>query len=255
MLFVQRHEKIIEQLNKEKSIKVSDLSMRFDVTEKTIRSDLELLEKRGLLKRIHGGAILPEEKESILPIESRQKGHSEEKLLIAKKALQLISPEDTIFLDGGSTTLALADLLGATPVTVITNDLKIAVNLLPKENVQLMVPGGVSIGTSGSLIGPIATETLEKIRVNRLFLGTTGMDAKYGLTVFNSLHSQWKKQIIESAQTVTLVVDHSKIGKVALIKFADFSMIDELITDKRLDKEMKAIIKQNKIKVIGDEFE
>lgn len=143
----------------------------------------------------------------------------------------MIRPGDTILLDGGSTTFALAEALGEFPVTVITNDIKIAYVLLQKENVHMMVLGGARIDDSSSLLGSQAYETMERMRVNRLFLGTTGVDAEHGLTVFNSMHADWKRRIIRCAQKVTLLADSTKFGKVALMQFAAVEQIDEVVSD------------------------
>lgn len=231
MLSIERQERILQELNKKRIVRVSELSKQLDVTEKTIRMDFENLEQKGLLKRVHGGAMLLDGDEDILPIRERQSRHEEEKAAIAQKALQLIRPGDTILLDGGSTTFALAEALGEFPVTVITNDIKIAYVLLQKENVHMMVLGGARIDDSSSLLGSQAYETMERMRVNRLFLGTTGVDAEHGLTVFNSMHADWKRRIIRCAQKVTLLADSTKFGKVALMQFAAVEQIDEVVSD------------------------
>ncbi|MBM7603892.1 DeoR/GlpR family transcriptional regulator of sugar metabolism [Metabacillus crassostreae] len=247
MLAVERHERILEQLDKNKIIKVSELSKLLDVTEKTIRGDLEILEKRGLLKRIHGGAVLVEDEGRMLPIAERQLGHSDVKEAIAREAVKLIQPNDTILMDGGSTTIAIAKLLGAFPITVITNDLKIANVLLSKHNVRLMVLGGTRIDSSSSLMGAQATEMLSKMRVNRLFFGTTGVSIEHGLTVFNSIHADWKKQIIACADHITLLADSTKFEKVALIQFASIQDVNEIVTDTNLDETIKENLRDREI--------
>jgi DeoR family transcriptional regulator, fructose operon transcriptional repressor len=249
MLAVERHERILDQLDKNKIVKVSELSKLLDVTEKTIRGDLELLEKRGLLNRIHGGAVLAEDEGRMLPIAERQSGYSDVKSAIAKEAVKLIEPNETILMDGGSTTIAIAELLGEFPITVITNDLKIANVLLTKSNVQLMVLGGTRIDKSSSLMGAQATEMLKRMRVNRLFFGTTGISVEHGLTVFNSIHADWKKQIISCADHITLLADSSKFEKVALIQFAKFDEVNEIVTDTNLDPQIKETLENSHVRL------
>ncbi|PGT84915.1 MULTISPECIES: DeoR/GlpR family DNA-binding transcription regulator [Bacillaceae] len=249
MLAVERHERILDQLDKNKIVKVSELSKLLDVTEKTIRGDLELLEKRGLLNRIHGGAVLAEDEGRMLPIAERQSGYSDVKSAIAKEAVKLIEPNETILMDGGSTTIAIAELLGEFPITVITNDLKIANVLLTKSNVQLMVLGGTRIDKSSSLMGAQATEMLKRMRVNRLFFGTTGISIEHGLTVFNSIHADWKKQIISCADHITLLADSSKFEKVALIQFAKFDEVNEIVTDTNLDPQIKETLEHSHVRL------
>jgi DeoR family fructose operon transcriptional repressor len=249
MLSIERHEKIVDQLDKNKIIKVSELSNLLEVTEKTIRTDLEILEKRGLLKRIHGGAVISEEDSNMLPVDERQSGQSEVKMAIGKEALKLIQPNETILMDGGSTTRAVARLLGDFPITVITNDIVIANLLLNKSNIQLMVLGGTKINNSSSLMGGQATETLKRLRVNRLLFGTTGVSVEHGLTVLNSIHADWKKQIINSAENVTLLADSSKFEKVALIQYAAMDQVNEIVTDSKLLNEVRTKIDSHNIKI------
>ncbi|WP_026570604.1 MULTISPECIES: DeoR/GlpR family DNA-binding transcription regulator [Sediminibacillus] len=250
MLSIERYQQILAELEKEKIIKVSALSKQLGVTEKTIRIDLETLESRGLLTRIHGGAMLVESEERLLPIEERQSSQNEIKQAIARRAVQLISPGETILMDGGSTTVEIAKQLGDKDVTVITNDLNIAHVLQAKPKVQLLVPGGERIADSSSLFGTQATEFLQKLHVNRVFFGATGVSVEQGLSVFTSLHADWKKQIVECADTVTLVADSSKFGKVALIQFADIAQVDVIVTDDRLDKTFHQKLKGKNIQVL-----
>ncbi|WP_191561547.1 DeoR/GlpR family DNA-binding transcription regulator [Metabacillus idriensis] len=234
MLSIERHEKILEYLDKLKAVKVADLSDAFHVTEKTIRADLISLEQKGMLKRIHGGAVSPGVG-SILPIAERQSKYVNEKTSIAKKAIELLSEEETIFLDGGSTIRQLAEMLGDFKVTVVTNDVKIANILIFKEKVDLIMLGGYQIGNTSSLYGPLASDALQKIRVSHLFLGTTGIDCTHGLSVFNRLQADYKKSIINAASRITLLADHTKFGQNALIKFADLSDVDLIISDIKLN--------------------
>ncbi len=234
MFSIERYETILNKLETDKAVKVSQLSQLLGVTEKTIRIDLEALEKKGLLKRIHGGAVLENKEGKILPVRERQSSHTEIKDAIAKEAVRLIEPHETILMDGGSTTSAISERLGNFPVTVITNDIKIAHILHDKENVQLVVLGGTRIHHSSSLLGDQVTEALKRLRVNRLFFGTTGFSIEHGLTVLNSMHVDWKRKILDCADHVTLVADSTKFEKVALVQFAEITDVNELITDDQL---------------------
>lgn len=234
MLSIERHEKILSELDKKATVKVTYLSKLLGVTEKTIRIDLETLENQGHVKRIHGGATLPKDGDQLLPIHKRQMEHGDVKHAIALEALKQVEPNDTILIDGGSTTGAFAELLGELPVTVITNDIKIAYKLLPKEKVQLMMAGGTRIGTSGALFGSEASRMLKTIRVNKIFFGTTGISIENGLTVFNGIHADWKKEALHCANQVFLLADSSKFQKDALIQFASLEDIHTLITDSAL---------------------
>ncbi|WP_080847002.1 DeoR/GlpR family DNA-binding transcription regulator [Cytobacillus gottheilii] len=250
MLSVERFEAILNKLETSYTVKVSELSRLLGVTEKTIRLDLETLEKRGLLKRVHGGAMIASEGEGkILPIKERQSSQMDIKTAISKEAVKLIQPNDTILMDGGSTTSEISKLLGNFPVTVITNDIKIAHILHDKEKIQLVVLGGSRIYNSSSLIGEQTDEMLKKIHVDRLFFGTTGFSPEHGLTVLNSLHADWKRKIIKCADQVVLAADSTKFGKAALVQFASLSVVDELITDPRLNQQDKQMIESIGVKV------
>ncbi|WP_416148647.1 DeoR/GlpR family DNA-binding transcription regulator [Salipaludibacillus sp. HK11] len=249
MLSVERHEKILNELDKQTIVKVSYLSHLLQVTDKTIRIDLETLENRGLLKRIHGGATILEEENSILPIKKRQLQHSDVKDAIAREALLTIKENDTLLIDGGSSTLALAHLLGDFPISVITNDIKLAYELLNKEKVQLMMVGGTRIGTSGSLFGAEASDLLDRIRVNKIFFGTTGISIENGLTVLNGIHADWKRKALTCSNHVTLLADSSKFQKDALIKFASIEDLNQVITDDQIDKESYNKINERGVKV------
>ncbi|WP_231686782.1 DeoR/GlpR family DNA-binding transcription regulator [Bacillus sp. JCM 19034] len=199
-----------------------------------------------MLKRIHGGAVLKEESGSLFPINERKSKHNDRKMQLSESALTLIKPNETILLDGGSTTQKLAKLLGDFPVTVITNDITIANELMSKELVQLMVLGGTRIGTSSSLFGIQASDLLKRIRVNRLFIGATGVSVKHGLTVLNSFHIEWKRQILQCADQITLVADSTKFEKVGLIQFAQITDVNEIVTDNQVDENIK-----NEIEKLG----
>ena len=239
MLPLERHEQLLGYLNEHKALKVSVVSALLKVTEKTIRLDLEELEKRSLLQRVHGGAVLRADDNSLFPEKKRQSRHQQKKRAIAQKALETIEPKEVILLDGGSTTYALAELLGQFPVTVITNDIEIAHILYAKENVQLMMLGGTQLGATTSLFGKQTIEALSNIYVSRLFLGTTGISIKHGLTVLNSFHYDWKSSVIGRAKHVCLLADSTKFEQVGLMKFAEIEVIDEIITDSELDERIQ----------------
>lgn len=239
MLSLERHEQLLGYLNEHKALKVSVVSELLNVTEKTIRLDLEELEKRSLLQRVHGGAVLRTDDKSLFPEKKRQSRHQSKKKRIAEKALASIKPDEIILLDGGSTTYALAELLGEFPITVITNDIEIAHILYAKEKVQLMMLGGSQLGATTSLFGKQTIEWLSQIYVSRLFLGTTGVSLEHGLTVLNSFHYEWKSTIIGRAKHVCLLADSTKFDQVGLMKFAELEDIDEIITDSELDTDMQ----------------
>lgn len=230
MLAAERHRHIIEQLEQRGSVKVSELSEQFKVTEKTVREDLEKLEEKGLLRRIHGGAVLESGGEdSLLPLQIPNVKYQKEKAAIADRALSAIEEGDIIALDAGSTTLEVARKLRNMPVTVLTNDLLIIRELTAKDQIRLIVPGGYR--QNNLLIGTESHDWIRKLNVHKLFLSATGIHLEYGFTIFTEELAALKKVYMECAKTVYCLADHSKFDRGALITFAELGDVDYIITD------------------------
>lgn len=236
MLAAERHRIIIERLEQSGAVKVSELSELFQVTEKTVREDLEKLEEKGLLKRTHGGAVLEQGSEdSLLPLQIPNVKHKDEKAAIAELALGIIEPNDIIALDAGSSTLELAKLLPNMPLTVLTNDLLIIRELTAKEAIRLVVPGGYR--HNNLLIGGESQEWISRLNVHKLFLSTTGIHLEYGLTIFTEELAKLKRLYMDNAKQVYILADHSKFDKGALITFGSLDETHSIITDENLSPE------------------
>ncbi len=250
MLAIKRHEKIIELLEREQSVKVADLSGLLGVTEKTIREDLEKLEDKGLLKRIHGGAITitGHNETNFYSLHAPAQRAVNEKRQIARQALKHVGTDDIIVLDTGSTTLEMAKLLGEFPLTVITNDLYIICELTPKDQVHLVVPGGYE-HKNALLSSPESLEFIRKLNIKKTFISSTAVHLDYGLTIFRSEMIEQKKAWISAAKEIFCVADHSKFDKTALITFASLSEIDCIITDQGLPMEIERKYKEKNIRI------
>jgi DeoR family fructose operon transcriptional repressor len=250
MLAVKRHERIIGLLEKEQSVKVADLSILLSVTEKTIREDLEKLEIKGLLKRIHGGAVAVNSDNggTFYSLQAPTTRAVNEKRQIAKQALKHILPSDIIALDSGSTTLEIAKMLGDFPVTVITNDLFIICELTPKEQVRIVVPGGYEHRNS-LLSSPESLEFVRKLNIQKSFISSTGVHLEYGLTIFTSELVEQKKGWIAAAKENICVADHSKFDQCALITFAELKDIHCIITDQELPEAIERKYQDHKVRV------
>lgn len=230
---IKRHQQIMELLIHHGEVKVSDLSQKLDVTGKTIRGDLEQLEEQGLLTRVHGGAMLRNAADrGMLPLQTPNQQHLNEKAEIAREALKLIEPHDIIALDGGSTTLEMARLLGDVPVTVITNDLFIIAELTRKPDIRLVVPGGYR--NRNLLIGPEANSFIQKLNIQKAFVSATAIHPEHGLSIYTSELYELKRAWVESAKQVFAVADHTKFDKVALLTFAELHEMQAILTDHRL---------------------
>jgi len=251
MLPNQRREKILEMIREDGHAKVLQLSKIFKVTEVTIRQDLEKLEKDGFIEREHGGAYLKNIGASVRNISLQNQEHLAEKAAIAKRAIEYIDDGDTIILDSGSTTTEIAKLIsGYKNLTVITNSLNIALILGVDPEINLVLTGGEFKAPTLSLTGQKAADFFNDLHVDKLFLATAGITLKSGLTYPSISDICVKRSMIESANTVYLVADSSKIGKSSFASLGALSLIDYIITDSNIKKEDMAPLERNEIKLI-----
>lgn len=249
MLANQRREKILELIREDGHAKVLNLSRIFKVTEVTIRQDLERLEKEGLIKREHGGAVLVDIDAGVRNITlQNQKNNMPEKMAIARKAISFIKDGDTIILDSGSTTTEIAKLItDFQNITVITNALNIALILGAYPHINLFVTGGEFKAPTLSLTGQKAADSFNNLNADKLFLATAGITLKSGLTYPSISDICVKRAMIESANEVYLVADSSKIGLNSFASLGALSLINLLITDPNISEENKEMLENNEI--------
>jgi DeoR family fructose operon transcriptional repressor len=231
---IERKQKIMDLLERSPAVKVNELSQLLQVSEVTIRRDLQELEEVGMLKRTHGGAINISTASFEPTIQEKEDKCQEEKGAISNVALDLIADDDTILLDSGSTTLQVAKLLRTKrkkQLTVITNALNIAWELASTDNIDLILTGGQVRHKTLSSVGPITEQTLSKIYVDKVLLATNGIDIEYGLTTPNMYEAQIKQKMIKAAREVIILADHSKFGRIALGSICPLSDVDYIITD------------------------
>jgi DeoR/GlpR family transcriptional regulator of sugar metabolism len=244
----QRRAQIAELVRGAGSVRVDDLSERFQVSEVTIRNDLMQLEKQGLLVRDRGGALPPSqvrELTSLLAVE--QRGHLQiaEKQRIARAAAQLVSPGDTILMDAGTTVVEMAPYLaGITPLTVVTNAVNVALEVAAKTAAHIILLGGNFSRESSSALGSLAEHTLDELRVQKAFLGTQAFDLEHGLTDTTLEIAQVKRAMIRAAQRVILLTDSSKLGRSGVIKVAPLTAVQTLITDDGLPAEVRGMLER-----------
>jgi DeoR family transcriptional regulator of aga operon len=225
----ERLDGILDRLASDGSVSVRELSDELGASPATVRRDLSLLEAQNLLSRSHGGAVsnglLYE-----LPVRYRGGRHAEEKARIAAAAADRIADAQTIGLTGGTTTTEVARRLRERSLTVVTNAINIASELVISETIRLVVTGGVARPQSYELIGPLAERTLEDLNVDLIFLGADGVNAS-GATTHDEIEAQTDRKMAERAARVVVVCDSSKIGRSALSRICPLTEIDELITD------------------------
>lgn len=236
MLVPERQKKITTIVNKNKTARVSELSKLLKVTEETIRRDLEKLETEGKLTRTHGGAISTQEEEGDIPYFQREVMNQEEKMAVAKEAVKLIKDDDIIFLDASSTALYLAKLLTNQRITVLTNAIRVSVELANQPNVQVIVVGGNLSPSSLSLVGPLTVNTLERYHVNKVFFSCKGLHKQWGISDSNEQQAIVKRKMIEMADEKILLLDHTKLEKKAFAHIEKEDMLDTIIIDSQANK-------------------
>jgi len=251
MLANQRRDKIIEMLNEDGTVKVSVLSQVFKVSEVTIRQDLEKLEQEGLIEREHGGAFLKNLGQQVRDFALANLINLDKKERIGKKAAEFIENGDTIILDSGTTTTEIArNIVDRRNLTVITNSINIVMILGSNPSINVILTGGEFKAPTLSLTGQKAADFFNGLHVDKLFLATAGISLKSGLTYPSLSDIAVKKAMIDSAETVYLVADSTKIGKGSLASLGALSLIHYLITDSEITEKDKEIFIQNEIDFI-----
>jgi DeoR family fructose operon transcriptional repressor len=235
----ERQQAIIERARRDGRADVSKLAAELLVTPETIRRDLTVLERRGLLRRVHGGAISVERLGFEPQLATRSERLTDEKARIAKAALVEVPPEGAILLDAGSTTHCLAELLPLDrELTVITNGLPIALLLATRPALTVITLGGRVRGRTLAEVDAIALRTLEGFSIDVAFLGTNGISVEGGLTTPDLAEAEVKAAMYRRARRRVLLADHTKVGHDTLCRFADVADLDVLVTDTGLDERL-----------------
>jgi DeoR/GlpR family transcriptional regulator of sugar metabolism len=246
-----RRMKILEWLQEEGSARVRELSAAFDVSEVTIRLDLERLEADGHILREHGGAYLKTVHQQVRSMALQHQTHMEEKRRIGRVAARFVESGETIILDSGSTTTEVAtNLMDRQELTVITNALNIALNLGANPSISVHMPGGQFKAPTLSLSGSKSAQYFEGIFAQKLFLATAAVSSEAGLTYPSLADLHVKRAMIDSAQQVYLVADSSKIGRTSFSALAGIDVIDVLITDDGIDPGERAAFEAAGIEVV-----
>jgi DeoR family transcriptional regulator of aga operon len=223
-------------LERENRVLINDLCKTFNTSAVTIRKDLELLESQGVLKRTHGGAILHRPLFRGLPLNEKERLNQEEKERIATEAVKMIEEGDVVILDSGSTTTYLArKMRNLRGVTVITNAVNIALELISSE-LEVILTGGALQKNSSTLIGPLAEDVLRKISADKLFQGVDGIDYEIGLTTPDIIEANTSRVMMQRAGENILLADSSKFGRRSLAVICQVKDIDKIITTKKMDK-------------------
>lgn len=238
LLAEPRRRKILEWLQEEGSARVRDLSAAFEVSEATIRQDLERLEADGYITREHGGAFLKTLPRQVETLSLQHLENMDKKRRIGVRAASLVGDGETIILDAGSTTTEVAHgLLQRRELTVITNALNIALILGAVPGFAVHMPGGQFKAPTLSLSGDKSVEYFRDILAGKLFLATAGVSLEAGLTYPSFADLQLKQAMIKAAQHVCLVADSTKINRTSFTRLGTLDVIHSFITDDGIREE------------------
>jgi len=251
----ERRSQIAQMVLENGKVLVADLVSQFEVTETSIRRDLTLLEQGGRLKRVHGGAIP-------IPGSSRTDSFAEKKELhiktkerIGKVAAELIKPKDIVLLDSGTTTLQVvrqvpSTLRNSNMITLVTNSLPIAQEVLAWPSPNLTILGGLYLPDYQAMVGPQTLAQLQELTADKVFLGADGLTLGSGPTTANVLMAEVDRMMVEHSRQVILVTDSSKIGRVGFVPIKAVNSIHILITDTNAPPDIVQSIRDMGVEVL-----
>lgn len=224
-------------------VEVAELAHRFNVTTETIRRDLSELQNRRLVRRVHGGAT-PWETGGFEPLLSvRDDQQHDEKRRVARAAVNELPDSGSVIIDSGSTAGRFVEQVPAgTSLRFVTNSLLIARSLSERTNADVIVIGGKVRKNTFAMVDTQAIEAIEPLRVDTVFMSADAATASSGLTTPYREEAAWKRAIIRSAQRVVMLLDHSKFDQEHFIRFAEWSDVDVLVTNKETDRDQIAMI-------------
>lgn len=239
----ERRELLLRRLGDNGRLDAAALATELGVSNESVRKDLALLEDRGLLRRVHGGAIVLHDLRAEPEIGART-SHAAEKDAIAVAALDFVPDNGSILLDAGSTTARLAALLPADrPLFVCTNSLPIASALTGLSAVTVQSLGGTVRRQSRAGVGPLTVHALGAVNVDVAFLGANSVSTTRGLSTPDEQEGMTKKAMFAAARRRILLVDHSKFGRESLYRYADLADLDVIITDPGISAEAMAAVR------------
>jgi DeoR/GlpR family transcriptional regulator of sugar metabolism len=241
MLAAQRHSLILQEIQQRNAARISELAETLDVSEMTVRRDIEVLAEQGLIDKVHGGATAIAQKSTVVepPFQSKSLREQIAKDAIASRAAREIHPGDSIALMGGSSVFAVAKLAAKIPrLTIVTNSLPVS-DLLNRDGLSdqtVILAGGLRTPTD-SFVGAIAVDAFRSLNLDLVFMGTHGMDINGGYSSPNLLEAETNRAVRQKARRLIMLADHTKWGEVGFSTFANLSDADLLITDDGISAE------------------
>lgn len=249
----ERHEAIATLVRQRGRVAVSEVASSFGVTTETVRRDLAHLERAGLIRRVHGGAVPVSSLSTVeRGMAERLGASSEQKDGIARAALRYLpSSGGSLVLDAGTTTGRLASILPTDrKLTVVTNSVPVAALVVGNPGLRLQLLGGRVRNTTHAAVGELTVNELQGFVVDVAFVGTNGVSAEYGLTTPDREEAMVKRAMVGCARQVVVLADSSKVGQTHLIRFADAGAVDVLVTDSGIDQDTQAELEAAGVEVV-----
>ncbi len=251
MLVSQRIKEIEKILNERGSVVIAALSKQFNVSEETIRRDLDKLEKNNILKRVRGGAFLQSESDKQVPLEIREQIYLTEKHMIAEKCIDFIEDGDTVMIDSSTTAVCVAQEIekNGKKVTVITNSIKVVEVFQESKWVKVICIGGGLRKRTRSFIGNQALSQLENLRANKSIVSCTAINKKFGVTDDSEREAEIRKMMIKNSETIILVADRTKFNELESHLICELKDINIVVTDEKLPDDWEDIFDELKVKI------
>ncbi|WP_017594472.1 DeoR/GlpR family DNA-binding transcription regulator [Nocardiopsis potens] len=248
MLAAQRRELILEQVRRTGAVRVTDLVGRLGVSDMTVRRDLDALESRGELRKVHGGAVAPSGTSTEEPgFEAKSTLQVAEKHAIAREVARLVEPGGAIGLSAGTTPSIVAEYLRDVPgLTVVTNSLRVAdvFHRSTRTDQTVALTGGFRT-PSDALVGPIALRSVQDLHLDLLVLGVHGMHERAGFTTPNLMEAEMNRALVGASRSLVVAADHTKWGTVGISTMAPLDRCDVLVSDAGLDGAAREVLAEH----------
>ncbi|MEW5992332.1 MAG: DeoR/GlpR family DNA-binding transcription regulator [Chloroflexota bacterium] len=250
-LAARRRQRLVLLVESRGAARLDELSAALGVSQATVRRDLNAVSAAGRLRRVHGGAVATDQRIDEPHFDVKAGSATAEKARIAAAAIKLLGPDDTVYLDSGSTVLALARLLhGWDRLTVVTNSLPVATELLGRGP-RLILVGGELRPTSRAIVGPLTRHLLDELHVDRAIMGTFALSLDDGLTTTDPAEAFTKQLVLAHAREVILLADSSKMGTRSFVGSGRLAEIDVLVTDRDIDSRTARALGRRGLRVIA----
>jgi DeoR family fructose operon transcriptional repressor len=234
----ERKIQILNILDRERSVTIGRLSEYFHVSASTIRRDLTSMEKAGLIKRTHGGAILVERLNDDLNFAQKRTKDYDLKNAIGKRAAELVKDGEVIAINSSTITMLMAEHLTARHLTIVTNSLNILNIIKECNDYQIVVLGGIYMANAQTIEGPTTTEQIKLLHFDKAFLGANGVDLEFGLSSASELEAKSKIAMIQQSKETYFLCEHKKFDRSSIFKVADLRDTTAVITDGQVDPEI-----------------